>query len=137
MDNTLYKFIGDRSISILDHIDRYCLTENKEKLPVLRVTLTFLESLKDRLDDAFINTCIGYLSYKADKTTQKALSLITPAFMKQVLLNKELHSYFIDTLSMINKENSYLLDAMRFYLNPDRSDFEKLKEQGKIGRAHV
>lgn len=129
MDNTLYKFIGDSSISILDHIDRYCLAENKEKLPVLRVTLAFLDSLKERFDDAFISTCFGYLSYGADEATLKALSLITPAFMKQMLLNKELNGNFIDTLSTINKVNSCLLDAMRFYLNPDRSDFEKFKEQ--------
>lgn len=132
MDNTLYKFIGDRSISILDHIDRYCLAENKEKLSVLRITTAFLDSLKERLDEAFISTCIGYLGHKTDKATQKALSLITPESMKQMLLNEELSAYFIDEILMIDKKNEanrHLLGAMKFYLNPDRSDFEKLKEQ--------
>lgn len=137
MDNTLYKFIGDRSISILDHIDRYCIVENKEKLPVLRVTLAFLDSLKERFADAFISTCFGYLSYGADEATLKVLSLITPESMKQMLLNEELSAYFIDEILMVNKENSYLLDAMKFYLNPDRSDFEKYKEQiNRISNCH-
>ena len=37
MDNILYRFIADRNTPILDNIERYCISENKDKLTVVRI----------------------------------------------------------------------------------------------------
>ena len=71
MDNILYRFIADRNTPILDNIERYCISENKDKLTVVRIVFDFLESIKPQLDNSFVRVCMEHIAKDANENTKK------------------------------------------------------------------
>lgn len=71
MDNILYRFIADRNTPILDNIERYCISENKDKLTVVRIVFDFLESIKPQLDNSFVRVCMEHIAKMRTKIQKR------------------------------------------------------------------
>ncbi|WP_321520048.1 hypothetical protein [uncultured Bacteroides sp.] len=126
MENILNKFIGDRSGSILDHINRYCLSENKSKLDVVRVVFNFLEGIKTTLDDKFVEVCLYHITKEKDDLTKLAYRNCTASVMRITLNDPEIGEDYLNRLIQIEGNRGSISKLIKFCLNEDLTDWEKV-----------
>lgn len=133
MENVLYKSIGDRSVDILRHIERYCLSENKSKLEVIRVVFDFLEGVKERLDDSFVKACLGEILCKSDENTKKAYQYENARMIRDIILNnEELAANFKNRLAAIEGGSGNVAAMLCNLLTTNKTEWEKMCMIGEM-----
>lgn len=133
MENVLYKSIGDRSVDILRHIERYCLSENKSKLEVIRVVFDFLKGVKERLDDSFVKACLGEILCKSDENTKKAYQYENARMIRDIILNnEELAANFKNRLAAIEGGSGNVATMLCNLLTTNKTEWEKMCMIGEM-----
>ena len=129
MDNILYKFIADRDSSITDHIERYCLFENKESLDVVRVVFYFLQdTIKPRLENAFVRACLSHITKNADERVRRMLMNETALGMRFKLKAENKCIGCEDRLRKIEGGNAPITAFMKSMLDEDKTETERFYE---------
>lgn len=126
MDNILYRFIADRNTPILDNIERYCVSENKDELTVTRIVFYFLEGIKPLLDDSFVNLCMGYITKDADENTKKGLSLFNVTQIRILKGHEDADNSSKEILKRVEGGKGNITELMYLLINSDKTEWEKL-----------
>lgn len=136
MDNILYRFIADRNTPILDNIERYCISENKEGLTIVRIVFDFLEGIKQRLDDSFVKVCIEHIAKDADEKTKKVLSRFNVAQIRTLKGGEKADNSSKDLLKKVEGGKGNITELMYFLINSDKTELEKVTKLGEmVGKA--
>lgn len=137
MENTLYRFLADRNTSILDNIKRYCISENKNELDIIRTVFYFLEGIKRQLDDSFVKTCLGYILENANEDTKKAFMFFNAnqvhCYGNISELDGELKEQLKaradgekEQLKAIEGKKGDITELMYYLLTTNKTEFEKV-----------
>lgn len=117
MENDLYRFIADRYTPIIDNIERYCVSRNKSRLDIVRVVFDFLPTIKIRLDEAFVDTCMSYILSNATESEKR---MFAKPYLNMVSLNDyntEYNKMMKLNLKRIEGGNGNITELMYYAIN--------------------
>ena len=136
MDNILYRFIADRNTPILDNIERYCISENKDKLTVVRIVFDFLESIKPQLDNSFVRVCMEHIAKDANENTKKTLLQFDASRIQTLKGCEDISRNTKEILKKVEGGKGNITELMYFLINSDKTEQEKvLKLETMVGKA--
>lgn len=122
MENDLYRFIADRDTEIIDNIERYCTAQNKKRIDVVKITFYFLETIKKKLDNSFINICMEHILENATEKEKKAFS---KPYSSMIYAGQN-NNYLKSKLKQIEKGRGNITELMFSLLNSKKTESEKL-----------
>lgn len=125
MDNILCRFIADRNTPILDNIERYCVSENKDELIIIRIVFNFLEGIKMQLDDSFIKACMRDILEKADEHTKRAFSYFGISQIRTIEGCESIAEITKEQLKKIEGGKGNVTELMYFLINSNKTEWEK------------
>ena len=136
MDNILYRFIADRNTPILDNIERYCISENKDKLTVVRIVFDFLESIKPQLDNSFVRVCMEHIAKDANENTKKTLLQFDASRIQTLKGCDDISRNTKEILKKVEGGKGNITELMYFLINSDKTEQEKvIKLETMVGKA--
>lgn len=125
MENDLYRFIADRYTPIMDNIEKYCVSNNKSKLDIVRVVFDFLQTVKIRLDEAFVDVCMSYILSNA---TENEKRMFFKPYLNMVSLNESNIQYnemMKLHLKRIEGGKGNITELMYYAINSKEQETEK------------
>lgn len=128
MENDLYRFIADRYTPIMDNIERYCVSNNKSKLDIVRVVFDFLQTVKIQLDEAFVDVCMTHILSNATENEKRAFHR---PYLDMVRLNdyNSDHNEIVKShLKRIEGRHGNITELMFYAINSKEREFEKAKK---------
>lgn len=126
MENDLYRFIADRDTPIMDNIERYCISNNKNKLDIVRVVFDFLLTVKTRLDEAFVDVCMSHILSNATENEKRAFYKPYLDMVRLNDYNSEYNEIVKSHLKRIEGGHGNITELMFYAINSKERESEKV-----------